>query len=169
MNDHPYTDGVRLLMGKLWAERHLLELLAYKLTCARLIMAADLRRYVGPAIAGVEQVVENVRVAELDRCIALSQLADEWDVDPETITIDYLAEHSPEPARSMFEDHQHAFRELVSEIEATTAENRRLASATLREIQTTLDAMVGAESGAIYGATGLREAGPAVSHVSQVL
>jgi hypothetical protein len=169
MNDHPYTDGVRALMSKLWAERHLLELLAYKLTCAKLIMAADLRRYVGPAIAGVEQVIENVRVAELDRCIALAQLAEEWGVESDAITIDYLAEHSPEPARTMFEDHQHAFRQLVSEIEGTTVENRRLASATLREIQITLDAMVGAEPGTIYGATGQRETSPVASRVSQVL
>lgn len=169
MDDHPNTDGLRVLMGKLWAERHLLELLAFKLTCAKLIMAADIRRYVAPALAGVEQVVEKVRLAELDRCIALAQLAEEWVLDPETLTLAYLATHAPEPARSMFDDHQHAFRQLVSEIEETTIENRRLASTTLKEIQTTLDVLVGTEAGATYGATGLRESAPVTSHVSKVL
>jgi hypothetical protein len=169
MNEHPYGDAVRTLMGKLWVERHILELLAYKLTCAKLIMAADVRRYVGLALAGVEQAVEKVRLAELDRSIALAALAADWEVELEVLTLDYLAKNAPEPARSMFHDHQQAFRQLVSEIEETTLENRRLATTTLQEIQTTLDSLVGAEAGVTYGATGLREAAPAASHVSRVL
>src|SRR5439155_1062137 len=86
---------LQLLMGGLWMERHALELLAYKLTCAKLIMAGDIRRYVATALAGVEHAVDRVRVAELDRSIALAQVAEDWDVPTSTLTLDYLAEHAP--------------------------------------------------------------------------
>ena len=169
MNEYPYTDALRTLMGKLWMERHALELLAYKLTCAKLIMAGDIRRYVATALAGVEHAVDRVRVAELDRSIALAQVAEDWDVPTSTLTLDYLAEHAPEPARMMFEEHQQAFRQLVAEIEDTATENRKLATSSLRVIQAALDDLIRSETGATYGATGLRETGPVMSHISKIL
>ena len=169
MNDYPNTDALHTLMGKLWVERHTLELLAYKLTCAKLIMAGDIRRYVAPALAGVERVVDRVRVAELDRSIALAQVADEWGVPITTLTLDYLAQNAPEPARTMFEEHQQSFRHLVAEIEDTAIENRKLATSSLRGIQAALDDLMRSEAGATYGATGHREAGPAVTHISKIL
>src|SRR4030088_858771 len=147
MNQPPYTDALRTLLGKLWAERHTLELLAYRLTCAKLIMPGDTRRYVAPALAGVEHVVEKVRVAELDRSIALAQVADDWGVPMSMLTLDYLAQNAPEPARTMFEEHKQSFRQLVAEIEDTALENRKLATSSLRGIQ----------------------AGPVVSHISKIL
>jgi hypothetical protein len=169
MDQHPSTDALRTLLGKLWVERHTLELLAYKLTCAKLIMAGDIRRYVAPALAGVEHVVDKVRVAELDRSIALAQVADEWGVPISTLTLDYLAQNAPEPARTMFEEHQQSFRHLVAEIEETAIENRKLATSSLRGIQAALDDLMRSEAGATYGATGHREAGPVVSHISKIL
>jgi hypothetical protein len=169
MNQHPQTDALRTLLGKLWVERHTLELLAYKLTCAKLIMAGDIRRYVAPALAGVEHVVDKVRVAELDRSIALAEVADEWGVPMTTLTLDYLAQNAPEPARTMFEEHQQSFRHLVAEIEDTAIENRKLATSSLRGIQAALDDLMRSEAGATYGATGHREAGPVVSHISKIL
>ena len=169
MNEQPYTQGLRTLMAKLWVERHVLELLAYKLVCAKLVMAADLRRYVATALAGVQQVVEKVQVAELDRAIALAQLGEEWRVPAATLTLSYLAENAPEPARTMLEEHRQAFRRLISEIEETAAENRKLATAALVDIQSTLGVLVGAETGATYGATGHRESGPVPRRISQIL
>src|SRR5438067_7137356 len=139
MNDYPYTGAVRTLMGKLWVERHTLELLAYKLTCAKLIMAGDIRRYVAPVLADVERVVDKVRMTELDRGIVLAQVAEEWGVSLSTLTLDYLAQHAPEPARLMFEEHRQAFRQLVAEIEDSALENRRLATSSLSVIQAALD------------------------------
>ena len=169
MTQYPYTDALRTLLGKLWVERHTLELLAFKLTCAKLIMAGDIRRYVAPALAGVEHVVDKVRVAELDRSIALAQVADDWGVPMSTLTLDYLAQNAPEPARTMFEEHQQSFRLLVAEIEDTALENRKLATSSLRGIQAALDDLMRSEAGATYGATGLREAGPVSSHISKIL
>ena len=132
MTQYPYTDALRTLLSKLWVERHTLELLAYKLTCAKLIMAGDISRYVAPALAGVEHVVDKVRVAELDRSIALAKVADDWGVPMSMLTLDYLAQQAPEPARTMFEEHQQSFRQLVAEIEDTSMENRKLATSSLR-------------------------------------
>ena len=169
MNQHPYTDALRTLLGKLWVERHTLELLAYKLTCAKLIMAGDIRRYVAPALAGVEHVVDKVRVAELDRSIVLAEVADDWGVPMSMLTLDYLAQNAPEPARTMFEEHQQSFRQLVAEIEDTALENRKLATSSLRGIQAALDDLMRSESGATYGATGLRHASPVATHISRIL
>ena len=110
-----------------------------------------------------------VRVAELDRSIALAQVAEDWDVPTSTLTLDYLAERAPEPARMMFEEHQQAFRQLVAEIEDTAIENRKLATSSLRVIQAALDDLIRSETGATYGATGLRETGPVMSHISKIL
>jgi hypothetical protein len=169
MTQYPYTDALRTLLGKLWVERHTLELLAYKLTCAKLIMAGDIRRYVAPALVGVEHVVDKVRVAELDRSIALAEVADDWGVPMSTLTLDYLAQNAPEPARTMFEEHKHSFRQLVAEIEDTAIENRRLATSSLRGIQAALDDLMRSEAGATYGASGLRQAGPVATHISRIL
>lgn len=169
MSEYPYTDGLRALMGKLWVERHVLELLAYRLTCAKLIMAADLRHYVGPALVGVEQVVDKMRVAELDRGLAVAEVAQEWGLPPSELTLEFLARKAPEPARLIFEEHRQAFRQLVGEVEETSLENRRLATSALADIQGTLDALMGAPAASTYGASGRRENTPAPRHISQTL
>jgi hypothetical protein len=69
----------------------------------------------------------------------------------------------------MFEEHQQSFRQLVAEIEDTSMENRKLATSSLRGIQAALDDLMRSEAGATYGATGLREASPVVSHISRIL
>src|SRR3981189_1855586 len=169
MNQYPNTDAVRNLLSKLRVEGHTLGLWAFKPPCAKLIMAGDIRRYVAPALAGVEHVVDKVRVAELDRSIALGQVADDWGVPMSMLTLDYLAQNAPEPARTMFEEHQQSFRQLVAEIEDTALENRKLATSSLRGIQAALDDLMRSEAGATYGATGHREAGPVPSDISKSL
>ena len=113
--------------------------------------------------------VDKVRVAELDRSIALAEVADDWGVPMSTLTLDSLAQNAPEPARTMFEEHKHSFRQLVAEIEDTALENRKLATSSLRGIQAALDDLMRSEAGATYGASGLRQASPVVTHISRIL
>jgi len=144
-------------MERLWAERHLLEFLLFKLVVARLVLAADARRFVTPALGEVEIAIERLREVELLRATALARVAEEWGVPAETLTLGYLAEHAPEPERTMFAEHREAFLGLVAEIEEQAAENRRIATAALRHVQDNLDMLVGGEIGTTYDPSGRRE------------
>ncbi len=52
------------LADTLWYERRLLEYLLFKLVSANLVLIADDRRFVGPAIAEVDAVMNEIREAE---------------------------------------------------------------------------------------------------------
>lgn len=160
MTRHPPSEGVRELVERLWTERHLLESLLFKLVTAKLILAADARRFLAPALAEVEQVIDQIRAAELRRGIAVARLAEEWGMRQEDLTLGYLVEHAPEPAASIFADHREGFLRLTREIEEVAAENRLMASAALDHIRDNIDALMGGEMGPTYGPTGHRETAP---------
>lgn len=154
MNDHPDPAKLEALADTLWAERHVVELLLYKLTTAKLLLAADERRFVAPALDEVQQVVTALRDAEVRRAIALEETAAAWHVSAEDLTLAELATHAPEPMRGVFRDHQRAFRALAAEIEETSAANRKLATSALGHVQQALGALTGPALGATYTATG---------------
>lgn len=147
------------LADTLWAERHLVEFLLYKLTVAKLILAADERRFVSVALSEVERIIGNLREAEADRNRAVADVARDWDRPAAEITLGVLAEEAPEPMRSVFDDHHRGFNELSVEIEETAAENRRLASGALNSIQAAIEALTGPATTATYDAAGRTRGG----------
>jgi len=147
------------LADTVWAERTLVERLLYKLVTAKLILAADLRRYVPQALEEVEDIVGQLWAAEDRRVIALGAVATEWRVRPDELTLGHLAEEAPEPWSSMFADHHQAFAEMTSEIEQTAADNRRLANTALASIQTSLGNLTGVQP-STYTAQGAAASGP---------
>lgn len=149
---------LEVLADTLWSERHLVELLLYRLTLAKLVLAADDRRFVALAVSEVETAVERLRDAELERESAIAELAGRWETDPESLTLAEIAERSPEPMASVLADHRDGFRRLADEIEATAAENRRLASAGLQSVRDALDVLTRDRSGT-YTASGTTERG----------
>ena len=148
---------VHELVDTLWFERRLLEFLLFKLVSANLVLSADDWRFVAPAIAEVERVVQEVRQAEADRAGLLSEVASEWNVGPHQLTLAYLAEHAPPELKSDLEDHRDAFMQLVNEIEELTRENRRLATVGIDGIRETL----GLSQTVTYDAAGRRGQRPA--------
>lgn len=158
MGRHPPSEGLHELMERLWAERHLLEFLLFKLVTARLVLAADARPFVTPALGEVEIAIERLREAELLRATAVARLAEEWGVPADRLSLSYLVEHAPEPAATMFREHREGFRKLVEEIEEVAAENRRVAAAAAEHVRENLDALVGDEVGDTYDPSGRREA-----------
>ena len=121
--DRSTAPELERLADTLWAERHVVELLLYRLTVAKLMLAADERRFVSLAIGEVEEAVDSLREAELRRETAIAALADVWDMDPDKLTLGDLAERAPEPFASVLADHREGFRKLTEEIEATAGEN----------------------------------------------
>ena len=136
----------------LWFERRLLEFLLFKLVSANLVLTANDRRFVGPAVAEVERVVVEVRRAEGDRAEVIDKIAADWGVDASILSLEYIAEHAPEELRPDFEDHHVGFMALVNEIEELTQENRRLATVSLEDIR----GAFGLDQSGMYDAEGRR-------------
>lgn len=138
------------LADTLWYERRLLEYLLFKLVSANLVLIADDRRFVGPAIAEVDAVMAEIRRAEQQRDAVVAAVARDYNVPPSQVGLTFLVEEAPDLLRGTFEDHREAFQELVAEIELLTRENRRLATVGLDGIQGTL----GFAGGDIYDSSG---------------
>lgn len=152
MESMPTSPHLARLADMLWFERRLLEFLLFKLVSANLVLTANDRRFVGPAIAEVERVVAEVRRAETDRATVISNIASDWGADPQLLSLDYIAARAPEELRADFADHHAGFMALVGEIEALTRENRRLATVSLEEIRTSF----GLSESGTYDAAGRR-------------
>lgn len=138
------------LADTLWYERRLLEYLLFKLVSANLVLIADDRRFVGPAIGEVDAVMAEIGRAEEQRSAVVAQVASDCNVAPSAVGLEFLVANAPPSLRATFEDHRDVFMSLVNEIEVLTRENRRLATVALDGIQGTL----GFAGGDIYDATG---------------
>jgi len=138
------------LAETLWYERGLLEYLLFKLVSANLVLIADDRRFVAPAIAEVDAVMAEIRRAEEERSAVVAEVAGDFNVPSSAVGLEFLVENASDALRPIFEDHRAKFMELVNEIEVLTKENRRLASVALDGNQGTL----GFAGGDIYGAAG---------------
>ncbi len=136
------------LAETLWQERHLTELLLYKLVCTRMLLAADEQRYTGICLNEVDAVLCRLRDAETHRDAVVQALAVTWGVSIDHLYLSTLADRSPEPWSRIFDDHRQAFLSLTAEIEAVAADNRRLASSGLHRVQHTMAALTGGSDNA---------------------
>jgi hypothetical protein len=155
MTDRHGTDSLEALADSLWAERHLVELLLFKLVAAKLLLAADERRFVALALDEVQRVLTALREAEVRRVITLEDVARSWQVTADDLTLAELATHAPEPLRGVFRDHHDAFHALAREIEEVAAANRKLAAGALTQVHEAMDALTGPPAGGTtYTASG---------------
>lgn len=148
------TGKLESLADTLWAERHVVRYLLFKLVTAKLVLAADERRFVAPALEEVERMMAALREAEQRREAALGEMAEAWGLAPEDLTLNHLVERAPEPLRSVFADHRQAFLSLAEEIDQTAADNRRLASAALDHVQQSLEGLTGPADSQTYTSQG---------------
>ncbi len=161
--------NVPALAETLWTERHLVEHLLYRLVSARLLLASEERRFLGAALAEVEETMARLWDAETARSAALASVADDWREPRESVTLGRLIEECPPPWGEMFADHQAEFQRLATEIEQTAAENRRLASVSLTSISDSLSSLIG-NAPQTYTAAGRADtAAAAPTRVNQVL
>jgi hypothetical protein len=139
MSSRPATDSLQALLDTLWNERLLVEHLLFKLTSTRLLLAADERRFIAPALDEVDRVVVTIRDAELKRSLAVSVVAGDWRMRMDDLTLSVLATEAPEPWRDVFADHEQAFGTLAAEITAAAEANRTHAAGGLNRIRETMD------------------------------
>lgn len=137
--------------GLLWQERESLELLLFKLTEERLIVAAGETRWLGAANREVEATVDQLRGVELIRSAEVDSLARQLGRE-EGITLSDLAVVADEPWASILTEHRDAMLKLVVQIEHAAQENRALLGAGARSARETLLSMT--ESVDTYDARG---------------
>jgi hypothetical protein len=154
MTDELPTSTLETLADTLWQERRMVELLLYRMTTAKLLLAADDHRFVATAIDEVEDVLHALRATEDGRVAALVDVARLAGVAVEDLTLSEVARRSPAPFRDIFTEHLQAFQSMTAEIEQVADTNRYLASSTLGRVRQSLDALAGAGEDATYDRDG---------------
>ena len=117
--------GLREVSAILWRERHLLELLLFKLDEEQLVLAAGRTRWLPRATREVEMVLEEIRQTELERAVEVSRVALDLGL-PAGASLRQLAEASPPPWQGMLVEHRQAFLSLTDEVTALVQSNREL-------------------------------------------
>ncbi len=120
------------------SERQMLETLLFKLTQARLVLAANEVRFVSASLQEVQMAMDDIREAEDARARAVALLAGDLGRHPSEITLEFLATRAPEPTRPRFRELRQKFLDLTRDIERASAENQRLAQTGLDAIKGTL-------------------------------
>ncbi len=147
--------GLREVSAILWKERHLLELLLFKLDEEQLVLAAGRTRWLARATREVEMVLDEIRQTELERAIEVSRVAVELRL-PSDASLRQLAEASPAPWSGLLLEHRAAFLTLTDEITTLVQSNRELlvrGQVAVREVLSYLtDGRVEIGAGAHYGA-----------------
>jgi FlgN protein len=147
--------GLREVSAIFWRERHLLELLLFKLDQEQLVLAAGRTRWLPRATREVEMVLEEIRQTELERAVEVSRVALDL-VLPAGASLRQLAEAAPPPWQGMLLEHRQAFLSLTDEITVLVQTNRELLVRGQKAVRDVL-ASIGAGKvgvGAGYGAAG---------------
>jgi hypothetical protein len=113
------------LSNVLWRERQLLELLAYKLTTERLLLAANEARWLHAAAREVEHVLGAIQETELMRAALTEDVGHQLGLGPNP-SLRQLCDRAPAPWDSILDDHRVAFLELTEGIQADAQTNRDL-------------------------------------------
>jgi flagellar biosynthesis/type III secretory pathway chaperone len=144
--------GVNELSAVLWRERELLELLTFKLEEEQLLLTAGKSRWIEHATREVEQVLDRLRAAGLERTVEVAVVAEEWGTAGETPLRD-LVDHAPDgPWADIFTSHLKAMTELTRQIKQLRDENEQFLRAAARSTQETLANL--SPDPATYDATG---------------
>jgi hypothetical protein len=109
----------------LWRERHLLEMLLFKLDEQQILLAAGRSRWLTMAATEVERVVDELRHVELSRAIEVDAVANELGLDP-GCSLGELADAAPAPWDGVLRQHRDAFVLVAEEIKDMAGSNREL-------------------------------------------
>jgi hypothetical protein len=144
--------GLREVSTILWRERHLLELLLFKLEEEQLLLAAGRNRWLPRATREVEMVLEEIRHTELERAVEVERIAPELGL-PANASLRQLGEVAPPPWQGMLAEHRQAFLSLTEEVSGLVQANRELLARGQRAVREVMASIGEArtEVGAGYG------------------
>ncbi len=146
----------------LWRERHLLELLLFKLEEEQLVLTAGRTRWLAHATREVETVLDEIRTAELGRAVEVDEVARSLDLDAGA-SLATLAAHAPAPWDDILRAHRDAFAGLTTEISTLADGNRELLAVSHRAAQETLLSLQ--DTVQTYDGHGQRTADPHTAHL----
>jgi hypothetical protein len=135
----------------LWAQREALEQLCYRLTTAKLVLAAVEHRFVARATSEADRASRRV-TAVVDDVLRLTARAGAA-LDLPHATLEDLTVACPEPHRSLLADHAMTTARLAHEASTRTDEVRRLVATGTAELAGLAVPITGAEPCG-YGADG---------------
>jgi hypothetical protein len=122
----------------LWRQRHLLELLLFKLDVEQTLLAAGRLRWLARATNEVEIVLDEIRATELARAVAIDELASQHGLAP-GCSLRELAAAVPAPWDGILTEHRTAFLSLTEEIAVVARANRDLVSHGQQAVAEVLD------------------------------
>jgi hypothetical protein len=146
------TMGLREVSTILWRERHLLELLLFKLEEEQLLLAAGRNRWLARATREVEMVLEEIKHTELERALEVERVAPELGL-PAHASLRQLAEAAPPPWQEILTDHRQMFLSLTEDVSGLVQANRELLARGQRAVREVM-ASIGegrSEAGTGYG------------------
>ena len=139
--------GLTQLSEVLWTERHLLEVLLFKLDTQQMVLSSGRTRWLTHASREVETLLGEIRKIELARAVHADAVAEELGIGPGP-SLKALADAAPEPWKELLGQHREAFVTLTSEIAQISNSNRELLAMSHRATQETLMSL--GESSATY-------------------
>ena len=134
------------LAAVLWRQRELLERLAYKLECERLLMTSGRTRWLATATSEVELLTDELAVIEMQRGAVADTVCRELGIDVGASLEDLAAAASP-PWTAMLLDHREALVALTTELSSLAEATRQLTTTGLAAVEATL-ASAGLREGA---------------------
>lgn len=158
--------GLAEVSNILWRQRHLLELLEFKLEEQQLLLAAGRTRWVGRATNEVERVLEELRATELLRSVTVEEAAVELRLRPGPSLRELIAV-APEPWADILGQHREAFLTLTKSVSRLAQENQDLLG---RVEQATRDVLgnLGEPTTTVYTPDGLVTTRPSSLVVDEV-
>ena len=117
--------GLPELSAVLWKERHLLELLLFKLETEQLLLASGRSRWLARASGEVEMILGELKHMELERAMATTGAATALGLHGD-VSLRELAEAAPPPWRNLLTEHRSAFLAMTDEVQEMVRTNREL-------------------------------------------
>lgn len=117
--------GLAEVSNILWRQRHLLDLLEFKLEEQQLVLAAGRTKWVARATNEVERVLDELRSTEIVRSVAVEEVAAELGLRPGP-SLRELVDAVPEPWCDILGQHREAFLTLTAAVQRLARENQEL-------------------------------------------
>jgi hypothetical protein len=130
----------------LWRERHLLELLVFKLDAQQLLIGSGRDRWLSHASDELHVVLEELRHVELLRAVEVDAVAPTLGLPPSP-SLAELAAACPAPFDELLLQHREALLELASEVKDRSRANRDA----LARGQAAVRDLIAAASGMAHG------------------
>lgn len=154
--------ALRRFSDLLWSERHLLELLLFKLDQEQLVLSSGRARWLAHASREVAAVLDEIRDAELGRAVEADAAAIALGLEP-GVSLAAIGEAAPSPWGALLGAHREAFAQLTAEIAEIADGNRELLAVSHRATQETIATL--RDESSTYDGTGRPTPAAPAGHV----